>query len=98
MSVKCLHRLVILCGFVRHVTCTPENIIFLIYSGCFGIPVLHLNRKSKCVFNLFVPRMLLISHGFFFFFWMLSQLMETFKSRSFHFAASLLILLQARSM
>lgn len=54
----------ITCGFVRHITCTPENIISLIYSGCLGIPVLRLNGKFKCVFNLFVPRMLLISHGF----------------------------------
>lgn len=39
-----------MCGFVRHITCTPENII-LIYSGCSEIPVLSLNGK---LFILFV--------------------------------------------
>lgn len=54
-----------ICGFARHITCTQVNILLLIYSGCLGIPVLVLNGKLKGVFNLFVPKMLLISHGFF---------------------------------
>lgn len=82
----------IICGFARHITCTQVNILLLIYSGCLGIPVLVLNGKLKGVFNLFVPKTLLISHGFFLlfccFFFPL-QLMETLKSRYFYFAASL---------
>lgn len=58
----------IICGFARHITCTQVNILLLIYSGCLGIPVFVLNGKLKGVFNLFVPKMLLISHGFFCFF------------------------------
>lgn len=57
-----------------------------------------LSRKLSCVFNLFVSRTLLISHGFF---WLiLPQLFEKKKkkSRSFHFAASVFFLPQARYM
>lgn len=57
----------IMCGFVRHITCTPENIILLIFAGCLrnSCFTLSLNRELNCVFNLFVSGMLLISHGFF---------------------------------
>ena len=63
----------IMCGFVRHITSTPENIILLIYSGCLWIPVLSVNGKFKMCIYLFVSTTLLISHGFFL---MLSQLLE----------------------
>lgn len=71
----------IICGFARHITCTQVNILLLIYSGCLGIPVFVLNGKLKGVFNLFVPKMLLISHGFFCFFVVFFplRLMETLK-------------------
>lgn len=42
----------IMCGFVRHITCTPENIILLIYAGCLEIPFL--NRNRKCVYLIYL--------------------------------------------
>lgn len=56
----------IMCGFVRYIPCTPENIILLIYAGCLRNSRLKsFNGNLKCVFNLFVSGTLLISCGFF---------------------------------
>lgn len=83
----------IMCGFVRHITCTPENIILLIYAGCSEIPVCTSQWETKmcilfiCVQNAVDQPWLLL---------MLPQLLEMFKKKKKK--ASVLILLQARYM